>query len=193
MYRVLRSKIIGWRGKTLLARSEPLLHECEPHWWLAQPLTKRPDRFRFHIDGRGPRPDNYPCGSGIDMYSRRLVELLSAQGVRHEAFPADVIDVRTGEGLGSDYMAFHLLEIHPAVDHRRSDLTYDGDGADRAVISAVRRLVLTEECLRAGRPMFRPAELFGLVLVHERLVAVMEDHGITGNVYTPLEQFRVGG
>ncbi|MBO1435894.1 hypothetical protein [Meiothermus sp. CFH 77666] len=190
MYYIFESRIRGWGSRSLLADSEPTIEDCEPHWWLAQPLTKRPERFKFFVPKKAKFVDNYACGTGIDMYSRRLVELLATFPIRFEAFPADVLDEVSGEKLDVDYLAFHLLEIYPAVDFARSDLVLGPDYPSSIV--AVRRLVLTEEILQAGHLLFRPAELFAFVLIHEDLKQTLDRHKITGCNYVPLGEFKVG-
>lgn len=190
MYFVLRPKLQSWRNKNLIASSEPLLAACKPHWWLAQPLVQKPNAFKFYIDGKAPIFDNYNCGSGIDMYSHRLVDVIDAFDIKYEAFPSTVSDKKTGKVLDLDYFAFHLLEILPAIDRSKSELVYDEENPES--IAAVKKMVLSEECIEQQRLLFRPAEFFAFVLIHEKLKSEFEAHSITGCQYTPLNEFSVG-
>jgi hypothetical protein len=190
MYFIIRPDLKTWRGKMLMARSEPLLKDCEPHWWLAQPLTKTPERFKLFILKDGPKLDNYSCGSGIDVYSKKMIDVIADHGVSFETVPVDVFDSKSKEKLDVEYFAFHLLEIYPSINLEESMVAYyeESPGA----ISAIKNMVLKEEILEMPKPLFRMEELFGFVLIHQSLKNSFEKAGITGCKYISIDDFHVG-
>jgi hypothetical protein len=191
MYFAFNSDLKTWRNKPLIARSEPLLADCEPHWWLAQPLTKKPDRFKFFIPKNGQRLDNYCSGSEIDMYSQKIIDIISDHGVCFESFPADVFDAKSGELLSSDgYRAFHLLEIRPSVDLGKSTITRI-DRGELPTLSVVKPVVLYQEILDCPKPLFRMEDFFNHVLIHQSLRDSFDKAGITGCKYTPIDEIKV--
>ncbi len=188
MYFVFRAELKSWHNKTLLARSEPLLRDCEPHWWLAEPLTKKPQRFKFLIDGSGPKFDNYNCGSGIDMYSQRMLDILEQHGVNSESIPSDVFDLKSRVQLDLNYSAFHLLEKHESIDLKNSELVFDTEDAE--FIIEIKKLELKQEILDMQRPLLRIAEFYCFVLIHQSLKSSLETSGITGCQFIPVNEFH---
>jgi len=180
MYFVFQSQMRNWGGGLLQAvvQSSP---QFEPHWWLAQPFTLAPSSLTFTLNAKAPKPDNYFTGTlSIELYSIKLINLLIKAGVKNELLPAKIIDRKSKENLPLEYKAFHLLEIYPGWDRNQSIV-------DEKL--RVTKLVLTEECLTNKRPFFRIEKLF-LILIHEDLKKTLDNAGITGCVYIPVEDYR---
>jgi len=174
MYFVFESAIIPWRNSLLYATIQggrPDFPEYEPHWYLAQPLIKPLPPLTFAIHARAPKLDNYPTGTIMDLYSIRLINLLHESEVKFETFPVTIIDRKTKEVLPLHYELFHLLEMYPAIEKQLP-----------------RGLILTEACLRSKRLLFRAKEQMNLVLIHQDLKEKLEEAGIIGCHYTPVQE-----
>jgi hypothetical protein len=46
--------------------------------------------------------------------------------------------------------------------------------------------------MRANRPLFRLEEARNIVLINEELTSRLNTAGMTGCIYTPVDEFRVG-
>jgi hypothetical protein len=187
MYYVFESAILTWRNHTLWAEilgGRPLYPEYEPYWWDAQPLVKPLPRFTFMINEKAPKPDNYNTGTEFDLYSPRLIALFREADIRFETFPADIIDRKSKRPLEVEYEIFHLLERAKGIDVGKSD--FDVESPD------IRHLVMTDESLHSGKLLFRDQEFLQLALMHEQLKKRLDDAGITGCSYTPIEEFVSG-
>jgi hypothetical protein len=183
MYFDFIDAIVTWQDEILRAivQGEAPSPEYQDRWWENLPLDPIPI-FTFALNGKAPLLDNYFTGTSTSLYSTRLIDCLRKAGVRFESFPATVLDRTTNQLLPVQYEVFHLLEIHPGLDRERSD--YDD--------MEIRKLALTEECIQAGHALFRLDELRDIVLIREDVKAALDEAGITGCQYAPLDHFRAG-
>ena len=187
-YHVFESSILSWRNHTLWAEIQggrPSFPEYKPHWWEAKPLESPLPHFTFMINEKAPKPDSYDTGTEFDLYSQRLVSIFRDAGIRFETFPAQIIDRKTKKPLDVTYEIFHLLEMALGIDLEKSD--YDIDSP-----YDIRHLVMADERLYAGKLLFRDSKFIGLVLMREDLKDQLEQAGITGCLYTPVEEYVVG-
>jgi hypothetical protein len=178
MYFVFKHEIKSWRNYIIMAEIVGNLPSYQPHWWYCEPVTPPLPRVQFAISGKAPLPDNLPSGTEFELYSPRLMNLMDEGGVRFERFSTVMLDRKTKVELPVQYKIFHLLECYPALDREQSVRLQYG----------WQKIVLTEDCYRANRLLFRVEEARGIVLIHEDLKACLEDAGITGCTYRPLER-----
>lgn len=188
MYYVFKQQVMAWRNHTLWAEilgGRPHFPEYSPHWWEAKPLEKPLPYFTFMINEKAPKPDSYFTGSLFDLYSPRLVAIFKEAGIGFETFPAKIVDRKSKKPLEVAYEIFHLLEKGIGIDVEKSDFDEDSP-------YDIRHLVVTEACKAEGRLLFRDQEFIQLVLMHEHLKQKLETEGITGCLYTPLEEYVSG-
>jgi hypothetical protein len=57
---------------------------------------------------------------------------------------------------------------------------------------SITKLVLSEQCSATQHPFFRLEDRLDITVIHERLKAELENEGITGCTFTPVENFQVG-
>lgn len=163
MYYRFSSDICKWGQVLLQARpvdKTEYLQLRKVHWWEAKPWIPPPTPLVFALDPKAPHLDNYFTGTLFDLYSARLISLLREAEVRFETFPAQILDSNTGGTVPLEYEVFHLLE-------KRS---YKSVGT---LQDSPRRL------------LFRDAERFELVFIHEDLKATLDKAGISGCLYSP--------
>lgn len=180
MYFVLQPDIRSWRNRVVQAElvgERPLVR---PHWWEGLPLIAPLPPTVWAVRPKAPTPDNFFTGCEFDLYSERLVEIIQQAGIAFEAFPASLVDHKTGAALPLAYRVFHMLELHPALDARRSIVSERG----------FERLVLTEAAQRSGAPLFRVEDFEHLILIRDDFKARWDAAGITGCRYTPIDQYR---
>jgi hypothetical protein len=188
MYYVFDSIFLSWRNHTLWAEIEggrPNFPEYKPYWWDAERLVEPLPYFTFMINEKAPKPDNYQTGTEFDLYSPRLINIFREAGIKFETFPARIIDRKSKTPLAVEYEIFHLLEKGMGIDIEKSDFDIDSP-------YDIRHLVMTEESMLADRLMFRDQKFKQLVLMHEQLKRQVEEVGITGCQYTPIEEYVVG-
>ena len=137
------------------------------------------------INEKAPKPDNYNTGTVFDLYSPRLVNILKETGIQFETFPAQIIDRKTKKPLDVEYEIFHLLEMAKGIDEEKSDF-------DTESPYDIRHLVMADENIYHGRMLFRDQKFIQLVLMHEQLKQQLEQVGISGCTYTPIEEYVVG-
>jgi hypothetical protein len=104
-----------------------------------------------------------------------MIGIIEGFGVSFEEFKAHIVDYKTGEEIDRRYKVFHLLEIM-----RSADLNRSGDGC----------IVLSDECMKRGKYLFRLGEAPQLVLIHKDLQAALGAAHITGCEYVPLGDYR---
>ena len=186
MYYVMRTDVLTWRGHQILAqlRNQKVLgidiHAAFSH---CEPIPICP-RLEFEINPNCPRPDAYCRSAGIDLFSRRLVEILGAAGVRFESFDIDLVDrrgLRVGE---STHVAFHLSECDDAVNMDTS--VFSG-----WLNTGIEKLVLRSDFLESGKLLTRDRNQTNLVVAHETLKEKLQRAGITGLTFKPGSEYRI--
>jgi hypothetical protein len=131
-----------------------------------------------------PLPDILFTGSIFDLYSSRVIEILSKAGVLFEFFPAHIVNQFKQTVPNAEYRIFHLLEKYPGIDLSLSNI--DDESME------IRRLVIADEYLQVKKLFFRVKGLEEIVLIHQELKELFDAHGITGCSYTPLNEYRSG-
>ena len=184
MYYVFQNIFTSFKGRDVIIDSLPLLAACEPHWWLAQPFTKKPSYFEIFVKKGDPLVDNLNVSSSIDVYSSKLIEVINSFGVKHELIDV-ILKYKITEELISDfsYKCFHLLEMRDAIDLASSKLKISESGN---AVSRISELVLDYEALFDEPSLFRLSKAIDLVLVSEKLKNAMEKAAITGCKFTPI-------
>lgn len=184
MHYIFETEIRYWRGQ--LIQALPLSRELNfrPHWWFTTPLLQPLPDLTFRLNSKAPKPDNLFVGVGLSLYSERLVALLQQANVTFEAFSCILLDRKTNELLPLNYQAVHLLDAIPGVDSKKSDIDDENN--------ILKKLVLTESCIKSGKYFFRLKERINLIVIHENLKQEFEHIGITGCIYTPVEEYKVG-
>ena len=149
-----------------------------------------PDRsftIQFEVDPHAPKPDLYNTQIPFYIMSRRFVSLLASAGVNFETFDAVASDKTMKTVLPWDYEVFRLLEAYPAIDLERSDIRGEMFKDYR-----YRRLVIKDEYVASDKLMFFDTTLTAHLIVKEPLKEMIEEAGITGCTFVPLESV-VGG
>jgi hypothetical protein len=173
MYSTFRTAWISFRNRDLMANFEGSIPEYPPDWWGAKPIQKRLPHLRFTYNHKAPLLDNINTGH-LELYSARLIDIFASAGVLFETFPATIIDRRTGAVLSETHRLFHLLEMHPGLDRKKTFV-------NKPVISAKR--------MQVPLPLFRDQEFKHFVLIHRDLRAILEEQNITGCAYKPVEDY----
>jgi len=181
MYFVFRSALQEWENDVNQAKLEGSPITTQPHLWDSLPLTTQLPLITFTTRQNALMLDNYFTGTIFDLYSTDLINLLSQAGIRFEQFPALVIDRTTRKPSQKEYKIFHLLEKYSGLD---KDLTEIHDDTKEII-----KLVLTDQCLQSGKPLFRLAESRNIVLIHLELKQSLELHNISGCRYIPLSEY----
>jgi hypothetical protein len=187
LFYIFQAEIRSFRGKELVINSEPLLRACEPHWWLAQPFVTKPEVFRIILSNNAPLADNLYVSSGIDVYSETLIQLMDNFGVKFELIDTSLV-FKSGlpNSESKRHKAFHLLEIEDAIDVELSDIKISKSGKS---IESIRKLVLKNDIFVRQPPMFRLAMAIDLVVINSQLKKSIEQTGLTGCLFTPLENW----
>jgi len=121
MYHFFSAKLVYWKDELLeaLVINEPP-PEYAKQWWYGENLSLGPYEFSFSIDDQAPLLDNYRTADIFDLYSEKLISILSRTSIKYELFPAKIISKLNGEILNLDYKVFRLTEINDCLDENRS-------------------------------------------------------------------------
>ncbi len=137
----------------------------------------------YRVNPRHPHPDNYLESFGFLLFSERLVQLLAAFGVQHEAFPVTIVD-RHDRVLPLRYSVFHLLNgAVEALDYEASGWQDDGS-------RSVARIALNEQRTEE-RPLFLLKPLY-VRLMRDDLRQAIRRQGITGFRFLDPGRYRSG-
>lgn len=183
MYFVFEPTLQGSRKDISLAKLQGIPPKTHPHWWDCEMLTTPLPLINFEVNTT-PLPDIVFTGSIFDLYSSRVIEILSRAGVLFESFPAHLVNQFKQTVPNAEYRIFHLLEKHPGIDFSLSNI--DDESME------IRRLVVAEERMQIKKLFFRAEGLEEIVLIHEELRELFNAHEITGCSYTPLNEYRSG-
>jgi hypothetical protein len=183
MYFVFETTLQGSRKDIVLAKIQEHPPKTQPHWWDCVMLTAPLPLITFEVTTT-PLPDILFTGSIFDLYSSRVIEILSKAGVLFEFFPAHIVNQFKQTVPNAEYRIFHLLEKYPGIDLSLSNI--DDESME------IRRLVIADEYLQVKKLFFRVKGLEEIVLIHQELKELFDAHGITGCSYTPLNEYRSG-
>jgi hypothetical protein len=189
MYFVFEDVIQSWRGSAVRARIEGEPPMTQPHWWHCIPLFSPLPLITFTVRQGAPLWDNMFTGTIFELYSVKLISVLSATGVRFETFPARVVYHSSRKDVETEYKIFHLLESYPCIDYNLSEIEDDLIDGDQMII---KKLVLRNEFLQQKKQFFRLDEMRGIVLIHQELKDLIELNNIQGCRFTPLDEYRRG-
>ncbi len=184
MYFIFDTELRYWHGQLVQALPIEKNLNFRPHLWSETPILRPLPLLTFTLNTKAPKPDNIFVGVTLSLYSERLVTVLKQAGVSFEAFPCTLIDRKTKETLPLNYHVVHLLDVHEGVDAQKSDIDQEH--------RIIRKLVLTEDCIKSERSFFRLKDRANLVLIHQSLKSEFERIGITGCCYIPIDEYHVG-
>jgi hypothetical protein len=192
MYWIYRTQIVEIKGEIVQAQlvdpaPRDLLHTYKA-FGFQDPMQNQPYgidlELVFQVDPDHPKYDNYYQGAGFQLYSKRLITLMESCFVNAEIFPAKVVDKNHKELKEFDYYVFHSLEgIQPAMDELCSGWTGDHD-------IGIPILVLDYSKFEQ-RPIFICNHVY-VPLMRDNLKILIEDAGITGFDFQPIDRFKSG-
>ena len=186
MYYVFETELNYWRNHLVQAAYQGNILDFKQSWWLNEPFAQPVPPLTFTVSAKAPKPDNLFVGTAFSLYSLKLINIIKQWQINFESFPVTIVDKKTKTPIVSSYQAFHLLEVHSAIDPNRSVVIDNGS------IRIIEKLTLSQEAVLAAKPLFRTKEYFKLVLIHEKLKANLDQNGITGCTYIPLDEYQSG-
>lgn len=181
-----------WRVERVAGEGEAWIEDFDepPAWsgyFLGEPIprARKPARY-VHAECGARRPDILAGVIVTPVVSERFADLLRDAEPEHvELHP---VEVACGGKAKGGYFFLNVLHNVAAVDRDASDVDISESYGD---IEGVRRLVLRDDAV-GKRSIFRLAELPSELWVRDSLKARIEEAGITGLRFTPLEEFRSG-
>ena len=185
MYVVFESALLSWRGGDVNAKLQnPLSLNMAVKWWNEIPpprLAGTFPTFEFEVKRPTTHPENYWTGADVDLYHQRLIDVIASFGVQYELFPAVIRDRKTKQPTLTDYHVFRLLEVAPIIDYERSKILES---------TSNRRYRVPVENLPANLPLLcRDTHYGGLVFVHLKVQAAIEDAAIIGCRFLSLDDY----
>ena len=179
MYHFFSAELVYWKDELLeaLVINEPP-PEYAKQWWYGGNLSLGPYEFSFSIDDQAPLLDNYRTADIFDLYSEKLISILSRTSIKYELFPAKIISKLNGEILNLDYKVFRLTEINDCLDENRS--TFKVLPFGKGQIKALQHPHFTDAFLKSGKLLTRIAGYEKIVIIHEDLKKILEDEKISG-------------
>lgn len=122
---------------------------------------------------------------GVKVCSKRLVEFLQKNDVRHvEYLPISIINHK-GKVASSDYFIVNPVGLVDALDLKASEPDYNSIKED--MIDSVVRIVLNPKRLDPERKVFRLKGFFSPVLIEKGLADAMKAAGMVGPFFKELE------
>lgn len=192
MYWVYQTHILTWRNQYVQAKlisppAKALRELYGPAGYRSglqdEPYGAELD-LTFQVDPRHPHPDNYFQSASFNLFSERLVQLMTNFGVKAEVFPVKLVDKR-GESLPDlQYFVFHSLEgVLDAMDEEKSEWTGDHD-------RGIPRLVLDYDKFE-HRPIFKCNHIYVPLMRDDVKKAILAE-GMTGFAFLAPERYRTG-
>ena len=183
-----RSETRPWGSGTVQADLIPF----DPDWfridrWSCAPIPVPIPLLEFRYPRRARLVDLVYSPSTWEPYSPRLRSLLREVGAQFEEFPCRLLDKKTGETITDEYAVVHLMGCRSCFDWERSDFDTLNDRDGKPFPTHIRRLVLTQDCLRGECSIFRLEEARHLVLANERLRSLVLERKISGVRFDKLE------
>ena len=140
-------------------------------------------KLTYQIDTKWPVFDNYPESKGFELYSKKLIGLMTDFNVKFEYFSARMVDEKGNELTNLEYYTFHLLEdLVDAMDEKKSEWKEE--------IRGIPRLVLDYSKFE-HKPYFILNKIF-IPLVREDLKNEIVKRKITGFGFLSPEKYRSG-
>jgi len=166
------------------ADDDPAIDLIQEAWWYGTPLAIPFPRWTFSVDVP-PVLDVYSTGMIIELFSSRLVSLLTSSGIQSEAYPIYLVDNKTSRSLSQDYFAYRLLERDDALNKEKS--IYITEKFGKKEIQSLQKIVLNDEFLHSKKPMTRVKEKENLIIIHEDIKLLIENENIKGCKFTPVD------
>ena len=181
MYYFFKAELVYWKDELVeaLVLDEPP-REYTRKWWYGENLSLGSYEFSFSIDDQAPLLDNYRTADIFDLYSEKLISILSRANVKYELFPAKIISKINGEILNLDYKVFRLTEINDCLDENRSTFKVLPSGKRKGEFKALQQPSFTDTFLKSGKLLTRIAGYEKVVIIHEDLKRIIEDENISG-------------
>jgi hypothetical protein len=133
-----------------------------------------------------PLLDVYSTGMIIELFSSRLVSLLTSRDIQSETYPIYLVDNKTSKRLSQDYFAYRLLERDDALNKEKS--IYITEKFGKKEIQSLQKIVLNDEFLQSKKPMTRVKEKENLIIIHEDIKLLIENENIRGCKFTPVDR-----
>lgn len=169
----------------LMAVDYPSNVRTPREYFLAEPLPEpfRSMKYFFSVPNgmKRPFPDNWVAEVPFYVFSNRLVDLSRYYNVPHESFASYLISRETHEIISDSYVIFNLLAKAQCFDMKKSSTGIK-----------ITRLVLSSEFEKSGLMMARDTHHVAVIIVHEKFKMAIEDAGIIGCHFTPVEEYRRG-
>lgn len=147
-------------------------------YW-SEPVSQ-PISLVIDADSGEQMPDAFLLG--IPLFSTRLLDLLSSQGVDNiQTYEAVITDPRTNISY-DNYKAVNIVGLVSCANLEASEYI-EGSGAPLMYFD---RLVLNSD-MPTGLTMFRLAESAGTIIVNEAIAKKIIDYKLTGMRLLPLE------
>jgi hypothetical protein len=122
---------------------------------------------------------------GVKVCSKRLVEFLQQNDVRHlEYLPLTIINHK-GKAASTDYFIVNPVGLVDALDLKASEPIYNAIKKD--MINRVARIVLDPSRLDPERRVFRLKGFFNRVLIDKALADAITAAGLVGPFFKKLE------
>jgi hypothetical protein len=179
MYYFFSAKLVYWKDEVVeaLVMNEPP-PEYVKNWWYGEKLSLEPYEFSFSIDDQALLLDNYRTASIFDLYSEKLISILSKATIKHELFPVKLFSKVNGASLNLDHKVFRLTEINDCLDENQS--TFKVLPLGRRQIKALQQPYFKDAFLKSGKLLTRIAGHEKVVIIHEDLKKLLEDEKISG-------------
>ncbi len=153
-----------------------------PNMWQTKPLTAPFPLLNFSKRRSQKLLDNHETGTNFNVYSPKLIALLSSAGVEYECFPTLITERDSVTVISEEHVVFHLLKGVKIFDQDRSQVSK----------RRIKQLVLDTDFERANIPMARdPSFKSFITVVSQELKDFLESEGVTGCEFTAIEDYRL--
>jgi tetratricopeptide (TPR) repeat protein len=116
------------------------------------------------------------------LCSKRFIDVLTSESVSFIAYPAQLLDVATGQPLDANYWFWLPHSIEGAIDLESSEIWINPRTGKRHLS----KLVLATPVEVKGPFLFRPKES-ARFLIHDRLRVRLQSASIIGTAFAPLD------
>lgn len=189
MYWIFLTDLIEWKNGLIIGKiiNNPRKPLQKPDWWSQDIISDPRPAFKFSINPEAPSVDNYPTGTIYDLYSKKLLSILAEEKIAFETFTTNLFDVKTGNQLETSHWVFRLLEMHDALDKKRT--TFESKLVRGIRGDWIRKLVLDHDFQKRKIQMTRIETKKDIVIIHDDLKNKLERNNISGCKYQPVDEY----
>lgn len=134
--------------------------------------------------------------SGV-ILNRKCIDILKSIGVSNlEEFPLTIKDNNTGKEI-TNYSMYNIIGILSCVDKQNSEFEYDESTPDQVhwfdkLVIDTKKIDAFNKKLGKNGPIkiFRMAERFYTIIVHEDVKNAIEKEGLTGWTFTRTDKYK---